>query len=126
MNDAGGGMPTNYDFYNAYAALVDTVLGAGRIPIVPTISWTANEPWHTAIGDPDTGPQYCLNKQLAKLKADYRAQGKTVIDGPDLWHFFEANPTLIGTGDIHPTTPDGYVAYRNQWAAAIIANVYGH
>jgi len=99
MNDAGAGLPTDYSFYNAYKALVDTVLAAGRIPVIPTISWTAQQPWQTAIGDPVTGPQFCLNRQLAKLKADYRAQGKTIIDGPDLWQFFKANPSLIGKGD---------------------------
>ena len=125
MNDAGAGLATDYSFYNAYKGLVDTVLAAGRIPVIPTISWTAQQPWQSAIGDPVTGPQFGLNRQLAKLKADYRAQGKVIVDGPDLWHFFQANPSLIGEGDIHPTAA-GYVAMRSQWAQAMIAAVYPH
>ena len=123
MNDAGAGLATDYSFYNAYKGLVDTVLAAGRIPVIPTISWTAQRRWQSAIGDPVTGPELGLNRQLAKLKADYRAQGKVIVDGPDLWHFFQANPSLIGQGDIHPTAA-GYVAMRNQWAQAMISAVY--
>jgi lysophospholipase L1-like esterase len=66
---------------------------------------------------------YTLNRQLAKLKADYRAMNKTIIDGPDLWSYFQAHPNLIETGGIHPT-PDGYIAYRDLWSDAIITNVY--
>jgi lysophospholipase L1-like esterase len=122
-NDAPAGVPTDYTFYNAYKALVDDVLAAGRIPVIPTISWTAEEPWQTNIGDPVTGPEFCLNRQLAKLKADYRAAGKAIFDGPDLWAYFKANPTQIASGEIHPTA-DGYIAMRNLWAAAAIANFY--
>jgi lysophospholipase L1-like esterase len=123
MNDAQGSVATDYSFYNAYKALVDTVLAAGRIPVIPTISWTAQQPWQADVGDPVTGSTFTFNRQLAKLKDDYRAQGKVIIDGPDLWTFFKNNPTLIGTGDIHPTDA-GYVAMQGQWAQAAIANVY--
>jgi lysophospholipase L1-like esterase/chitodextrinase len=122
-NDGASNPAIDYTFYNAYKAMVDLVLASGRIPVIPTIPWTAQQPWQSNIGDPITGPQFGLNKQLAKLKADYRAQGQNVVDGPDLWTFFKNNPTLIGSGDIHPT-PAGYVAMRNQWAAAAIANIY--
>jgi lysophospholipase L1-like esterase len=123
MNDAQGSVATDYSFYNAYKALVDTVLAGGRIPVIPTISWTAQQPWQADVGDPVTGSTFTFNRQLAKLKDDYRAQGKVIIDGPDLWTFFKNNPTLIGTGDIHPTDA-GYVAMQGQWAQAAIANVY--
>src|SRR5258705_11546268 len=98
MNGAGAGLATDYSFYNANKGLVDTVLAAGRIPVIPTISWAAQQPWQSAIGDPATGPQFGLNRQLAKLKADYRAQGKVIMDGTDLWHFFPTNTSLIGQG----------------------------
>jgi len=120
-NDAGGTAPNDYSFYNAYKAMVDVVLASGRIPVIPTIPWTAQQPWQNNEGDPITGSQFTLNRQLAKLKADYRALGKTIVDGPDLWTFFKNNPSLIGNGDIHPTAA-GYVAMRNQWAQAAIAN----
>jgi lysophospholipase L1-like esterase len=125
MNDAGGGIPTDYSFYNAYARLVDTVLAAGRIPVIPTISWPQDPKPQAAIGDPVTGGTYTLNRQLAKLKADYRAMNKTIIDGPDLWSYFQAHQNLIEAGGIHPTAPDGYNAYRDLWSDAMIANVYG-
>jgi Bacterial Ig domain/GDSL-like Lipase/Acylhydrolase family len=123
MNDAGSAMATDYSFYNAYKAMVDVVLAAGRIPVIPTISWTALQPWQDNVGDPVTGSPLTLNRQLAKLKDDYRAQGKVIIDGPDLWTFFKNNPTLITSGNFHPTDA-GYVEFQTQWALAAIANVY--
>jgi len=123
MNDASSSMATDYSFYNSYKAMVDAVLAAGRIPVIPTISWTAQQPWQDNVGDPVTGSAFTLNRQLAKLKADYRAQGKVIIDGPDLWTFFKNNPALIGSGDIHPTDA-GFVAMQTQWAQVAIANVY--
>ncbi|MFT3917145.1 MAG: GDSL-type esterase/lipase family protein [Anaeromyxobacteraceae bacterium] len=123
-NDGGAGLPADDAFYVAYRALVETVLAAGRIPVVPTIPWTAEEPWRTAIGDPVTGPELGLNRQLARLKADLRAEGKVVLDGPDLWHLFEANPALMGTHDVHPTDA-GYVEMRHLWADTLLGACYG-
>jgi lysophospholipase L1-like esterase len=45
------------------------------------------------------------------------------VNGPDLWTFFSNNPNLISSDDIHPTQA-GYVAYRRQWANAMLATVY--
>jgi lysophospholipase L1-like esterase len=124
QNDAGGtAIATNYDFYNAYKAIVDAVLAAGRIPAIPTISWTGRHPMQDILGDPITGSQYTFNRQLTKLKEDYRALGKVIIEGPDLWTFFKNNPDLIKPDDDHPTD-DGYVAMQNLWAQAALANVY--
>jgi lysophospholipase L1-like esterase len=123
-NDAGGDTPpTDYAFYNAYKAIVDAVRAAGRIPVIPTISWTGQHPKQDVLGDPVTGSQYTLNRQLTKLKDDYRALGKPILEGPDLWTFFKNNPTLIRPGDDHPTDA-GYVAMQTMWAQAAVANVY--
>jgi lysophospholipase L1-like esterase len=124
MNDAAGGTPSNDGFYKAYAQMVDMVLAAGRIPVIPTISWPQTPVLQEAVGDPVTGGTYTLNRQLAKLKADYRAMNKTIIDGPDLWRYFKAHPDLIEPGGPHPTMPDGYIVYRDLWSEAMIANVY--
>jgi lysophospholipase L1-like esterase len=125
LNDAAGGTPADDRFYKAYAQMVDMVLAAGRIPVIPTISWPQVPALAAAVGDPVTGGTYTLNRQLAKLKADYRAMNKTIIDGPDLWSYFKAHPNLIEPGGPHPTIPDGYIAYRDLWSDAMIANVYG-
>jgi lysophospholipase L1-like esterase len=124
QNDAGGSaIATDYRFYDSYKAIVDAVLAAGRIPAIPTISWTGRHPMQDILGDPITGSQYTFNRQLTKLKEDYRALGKVIIEGPDLWTFFKNNPDLIKPGDDHPTD-DGYVAMQNLWAQAALANVY--
>jgi lysophospholipase L1-like esterase len=124
MADAAGGTPRDYSFYNAYAKLVDMVFAAGRIPVIPTISWPQTPALQAAIGDPVTGGTHTLNRQLAKLKADYRAMNKTIVDGPDLWSYFQAHQNLIEPGGVHPTMPDGNIAYRDQWSKAMIVNVY--
>jgi len=123
-NDGGAGLASDDAFYEAYRHLVEMVLAAGRVPVVPTIPWPDEEPWRTAIGDPIDGPAHGLNVQLTRLKADLRAEGKVVLDGPDLWHFFEANPSLMGTHDVHPTEA-GYVAMRHLWADTMLGICYG-
>ena len=47
-----------------------------------------------------------------------------IVHGPDLWQFFFTHQNLISGDNLHPSEA-GYVAYRQQWADAMIANVYG-
>jgi lysophospholipase L1-like esterase len=130
-NDGAGNPASDYAFYDAYAAMIDAALADGRTPVIPTIPYS-NDPAHnTAIGDPALfnggsplpADRYLLNVQLEKLKADYRAQGKIIVDGPDLWAYFCAHPDEIEAGYVHPTEA-GYLAYRNLWADAAVANLY--
>jgi len=58
-------------------------------------------------------------KKIAALKTAY----PQIISGPDLYAFFSANPTLISADGIHPTAA-GYTALRQQWANAMVNNVY--
>ena len=41
-----------------------------------------------------------------------------------MWSYFQAHQNFIGSDGVHPTEA-GYVAYRQQWADAMVANVYG-
>jgi hypothetical protein len=58
----------------------------------------------------------------AKIQALYTAYPQ-IVHGPDLWTFFANNQSLIGGDNLHPSTV-GYGAYRQQWANAMLANVY--
>jgi len=109
-NDANACLsPTTY--YNNEAAMVQAVIAAGKVPVVPTI------PWARTSNIQNCGPG--LNAQIQALYAAY----PQIVKGPDLWTFFKNNPTLIGSDNLHPSTA-GYGAYRQQWTNAAVANVY--
>ena len=126
-NDAGWyeGDPnvSAQNFYNNYVTMVQAVLAAGKVPLVPRIPWAcAGSP--TGVEVQKYGP--LLNQQIDALYTAY----PQIIRGPDLWAFFQSNPNLInqtnpdGSPDcIHPTQT-GYWAMRQQWANSVLASVY--
>lgn len=108
-NDAGTMDPDV--FYSNYAALVQKVLAAGKVPIVPKI------PWGKTAAVQTYGP--LLNAKIDALYSNF----PQVIPGPDFWTFFEQNPNLITNGDVHPTD-EGYGQMRQLWAQMMIQSVY--
>ena len=110
-NDANGCMsPTA--FYNNYVTMVQAVLTAGDVPVVPTIPWARTQDVQNC------GPG--LNAKIAQLYTQF----PQIVHGPDLWTFFQTHQNLISGDNLHPSEA-GYVAYRQQWANAMVANVYG-
>jgi len=109
-NDAGFQV-TPTDFYNNYVTMVQAVISTGKIPVVPTI------PWGCTTTIQQNAP--ALNQKIADLYAAY----PQIIHGPDLWAYFQANQALISSDCVHPTQ-QGFVALRQQWANAMLANVY--
>jgi len=107
-NDTWGFTPQQ--FYNNYETMVQAVIAAGKIPAIPKIPWN---PQSFASKIP------ALNDQLERLKSAY----PQIVSGPDLWTFFQSNPSLISSDNLHPNDA-GYIAYRRQWAEAMISNVY--
>ena len=61
-----------------------------------------------------------LNAKIQQLYATF----PQIVHGPDLWAFFSTHQNLISGDNLHPSEA-GYVAYRQQWADAMVANVYG-
>jgi lysophospholipase L1-like esterase len=98
-------------FYKNYVTMVEDVLHAGKIPLVPYIPWGR----HSNIQQ--CGPT--LNTQIDKLYSAF----PQIIHGPDLWSFFQSHPDLISSDNIHPTD-DGFGAYRQQWAETMLAEIY--
>ncbi len=98
-------------FYDNYVTMVQAVLYAGKIPVIPHIPWakTANV-------------QNCGPTLNAKIDALYKAFPQ-IIKGPDLWTFFLHNQDLISNDNLHPTDA-GFGAYRQQWANAMLTAVY--
>ena len=121
-NDVGwyGSDPTisPTTFYNNMAGMVQAVIAAGKVPLIPKIPWGCTSQIGTY------GPVF--NQQIDALYNAY----PQIVRGPDLWAFFQANPNLINktapNGDadcVHPTA-DGYIALRQQWVNTAIARVY--
>jgi hypothetical protein len=110
-NDANGNV-SPATFYANYAAMVQAVLAAGKVPVVPHI------PWGCTANIQADGP--LLNQQIDLLYQAY----PQVVRGPDLWAYFQANQGLISSDCIHPSIPAGMGAYRQQWATAMLSNVY--
>ena len=109
-NDALGCVSPN-TFYNNYVTMVQDVLRAGKIPLVPQMPWGKNS------NIQQCGP--ALNAQIDKLYSAF----PQIIRGPDLWNFFQNHQDLISSDTIHPTAA-GFGAYRQQWANTMLAEVY--
>lgn len=109
-NDAIGCIDADI-FYTNYVTMVQAVLSAGKIPVVPHIPWGRN-----------ANIQSCGPALNARIDALYQVFPQ-IIKGPDLWSFFQNNPTLISDDNIHPTFA-GFAAYRQQWANAMLKAVY--
>jgi hypothetical protein len=95
-------------FYTNDVAMVEDVLHAGKVPVVPTLSWGKNANLQNC------GP--ALNAKIAEL---YQAFPQ-IVHGPDLWDFFKAHPELISSDDIHPNDV-GFGDYRQMWADVVLA-----
>ncbi|MGH7297977.1 MAG: SGNH/GDSL hydrolase family protein, partial [Polyangiaceae bacterium] len=111
-NDAPGKDPSA--FGATMRTLVDRILAAGKVPVVPTIPYTG-DPQYAAI------PAY-----NAEIKSLYAAYGARLVKGPDLYAVLYAGRGTMFTHptDLHPDAA-GNAAIRRAWADAMIADVYG-
>ena len=111
-NDAAsGGSPAV--FLSDMQKLVQAVIAAGKIPVVPTIPYSTDPPRLANIP--------ALNDQIRAL---YRTN-PTVVPGPDLWTYFMRNPQYISADHVHPNA-QGCVAYRTLWSQFAASAIYGH
>lgn len=123
--DVGGGVPASTVLSNI-EALVQDVLDAGRIPVVPTIPWAPTSCSANLANDNPATPGTANYAIVNSLYATY----PQVLHGPDLWTYFEQNPSLISTSGVpgcpHPTDPAGQNAYRALWATTMGMAVYAN
>lgn len=109
-NDANGCVDGS-SFYKNYVTMIQAVLQANKIPVIGHI------PWGRTVNIQNCAPS--LNAMIDTL---YKAYPQ-IIHGPDLWTFFQSHQSLISNDNIHPTDA-GFGAYRQQWANAMLAEVY--
>jgi lysophospholipase L1-like esterase len=99
-------------FYANMQQLVQTVIAAGKTPVVPTIPYSTDPKRMANIP--------ALNDQIRALYLAY----PIIVPGPDLWTYFMNNPQYISTDHIHPNA-QGCVAYRSLWSQFAAHTVYG-
>jgi len=85
--------------------LVQKVIAAGRIPVVPHMPWSSGSMEGTQI-----------NAQIDALYVKY----PQILRGPDLWAVFMNRTDLIPMGDVHPNSA-GQDALRKAWADVMAA-----
>lgn len=113
-NDANlGGTGFDTTFKGNMIAMIEQILAAEKIPVIPLIPWgrtpnlLANVP--------------TLNAIIQNLYLTY----PQIIPGPDFYSYYLANQPLINTTDnIHPTLIDGYAAWRQLYVNAMLTRVY--
>jgi GDSL-like Lipase/Acylhydrolase family len=93
-------------------AMISTVEAAGKIPVLRLI------PWGCTSAIQASGP--LLNQQIQALWA----ADPTIVHGPDYWTYYSQHQDLISSDCIHPSLPDGALAYRQQYAQTMVATVY--
>jgi lysophospholipase L1-like esterase len=98
-------------FYANYRTMIQAVIAAGKVPLVPRI------PWARVAYVQEQGP--LLNAVIEQLYEDY----PVLVRGPDFWTYFQENQHLLSRDDLHPNSA-GYAAYRQQWAETVVKRVY--
>ena len=88
--------------------LVQHVIAAGKIPVVPHM------PWSDTAGVQTNGP--IINQAIDALYVKY----PQILRGPDLWAAFMNRTDLIPSGDVHPNGM-GEEFLRQQWATVMAA-----
>ena len=111
-NDAWGNPSGVEKYYENTKYMIDAVLEAGKIPVLPKIPYASEKAVLENLGK--------YNEVVEKLWQEY--DGKIVI-GPDLYEFLEKNPDYLSGDGVHPSDT-GYAAIRKLWAETMYKRVY--
>lgn len=112
INTYPGDMASIDSAYTNLAAMANTVIAAGRVPIIPHVPW-ANI------------PAIQVNAPVLNAKIDALcASSPAILLGPDLFGYYNDNRNLIGSDNLHPSNPAGFQAYRSYWAKWALWSIY--
>jgi hypothetical protein len=100
------------DFYKNYEQMVQAVIAAGKVPVVPKIPWGRTEKIQA------NAPR--LNAEIDRLYAAY----PQIVRGPDFWAHFGGHQDQIAEDGLN-LTQAGLSEYRRLWAGEMIQRVYG-
>ena len=111
-NDAWGNPNNAQSYYENTKYMIDAVLNAGKVPVLPKIPYATNS-------DVGSNTGY-YNAMIDKLYNEY---GDKLVHGPDFDEFFRNNTWGLSEDGVHPNS-DGYEAMRKLWAETMYENVY--
>ncbi len=112
-NDAWGNDGSGAEaYYENTKYMIDAVLAAGKIPVLPKIPYSTNADVNGHLDD--------FNGMIDRLYKEY--DGK-LIQGPDFETYFRENPDGLSGDGVHPSS-EGYDAMRQIWAKTMYETVY--
>ncbi len=111
-NDCWGNPNNVQSYYENTKYMIDAVLNAGKVPVLPKIPYATNS-------DVGSNTGY-YNAMIEKLYSEY---GDKLVHGPDFDEFFRNNTWGLSEDGVHPNS-EGYEAMRKLWAETMYENVY--
>jgi len=111
-NDCWGNPNATEEYYNNTKYMIDAILAAGKIPVLPKIPASTNKDVK------DNVPLY--NAIIDKLYEEY---GDKLVKGPDFGEFLLSSPDYLSGDGVHPSDT-GYAAMREEWARLMYETVY--
>ena len=110
-NDAWGNQSGAQKYYENTVAMIQKVLDAGKVPVLPKIPH-AEEP-----GVADYLDDY--NAMIDKIYEEF----PEVVKGPDFDAIMREHPEYLSSDGVHPNS-EGYEEMRRIWAETMYQNVY--
>lgn len=110
-NDAWGNQTGAEKYYENTVYMIDAVLEAGKIPVLPTIPYATETGVNTYLDD--------YNAMVQKIYEEY----PEVVKGPDFDAYFCENPDMLSSDGVHPSS-EGYAEMRVIWAETMYERVY--
>ena len=111
-NDCWGNPNGTKEYYSNTKYMIDAILAAGKIPVLPKIPGSSNEDVMNNV------PLY--NAEIERL---YKEYGDKIVKGPDFEKFLSENPDYLSGDGVHPSDV-GYAAMREEWARLMYETVY--
>ena len=111
-NDCWGNPNGTEAYYNNTKYMINAILKAGKIPVLPKIPAATNEDVM------DNVPLY--NAVINRLYEEY---GNKIVKGPDFGEFLLSSPDYLSGDGVHPSDT-GYAAMREEWARVMYETVY--
>lgn len=111
-NDCWGNPNATEEYYNNTKYMIDAILAAGKVPVLPKIPASTNKDVK------DNVPLY--NAVIDKLYEEY---GAKLVKGPDFGEFLLSSPDYLSGDGVHPSDT-GYAAMREEWARLMYETVY--
>lgn len=110
-NDAWGNQSGPEKYYTNTVYMIDAVIKAGKIPVIPKIPYSVNKDVNSYLDN--------YNAMVDKIYSEY----PQVIKGPDFNAYFKEHPEMLSSDGVHPNS-DGYAEMRKLWADTMYQNVY--